>query len=71
MVLQGRDQKDRWLDSFQKGVDGVLLICGEKDKVEARRIQVEERFLGESRGVKTVEVIRGEDLKGDKAGHEQ
>lgn len=71
MVTDGRDQEDRWLNSFQEGVDGVLLICGEKEKVENRLAWVEKSFLGKSHGVNTIETIRGEDLKGDKAGHEQ
>ncbi|KAM0249216.1 hypothetical protein ACHAQJ_009122 [Trichoderma viride] len=65
----GQDQADNWLESFKNGVDGVLLICGTKDKVEARLKQLEEENLGPSHGVKVAEVLRGEDLK-SRPGHE-
>lgn len=64
----GQDQEDNWLEAFKNGVDGVLLICGTKDKVEARLKHLEEENLGSSRGVKVAEVLRGEDLK-SRPGH--
>ncbi|KAK0760811.1 hypothetical protein N5P37_005747 [Trichoderma harzianum] len=65
----GQDQEDNWLETFKNGVDGVLLICGTKDKVEARLKHLEEENLGSSCGVKVAEVLRGEDLK-SRPGHE-
>ncbi|KAL3484186.1 hypothetical protein BJX62DRAFT_244160 [Aspergillus germanicus] len=65
-VGAGQDQEKDWLDSFKNGVDGVLLICGTKDKVEARLKKLEEENLG---GLKVAEVLRGEDLE-SRPGHE-
>ncbi|KAL2794579.1 hypothetical protein BJX66DRAFT_193231 [Aspergillus keveii] len=68
-VKAGQDQEKDWLDSFKSGVDGVLLICGTKDKVEDRLKKLEDENLGPSHGLKVAEVLRGEDLE-SRPGHE-
>jgi hypothetical protein len=69
-VKAGQDQEKDWLDSFKSGVDGVLLICGTKDKVEDRLKKLEDENLGPSHGLKVAEILRGEDLE-SRPGHEQ
>ncbi|KOS45950.1 hypothetical protein ACN38_g3115 [Penicillium nordicum] len=78
MMGKGRDQEKEWRKEFLKDsensqpskIDGMVLVCGTKEEVQAKVADLNQNYLGEKQGCRHVITLNGQERPGKQRGHE-
>jgi hypothetical protein len=78
MMVEGRDQEKVWLKDFLKDsnsnpskIDGLVIVCGTKEEVQAKVAYLKQNYLGEKQGCRHVLTLNGQERPGKNRGYEQ
>jgi hypothetical protein len=77
MMVEGRDQEKVWLKDFLKDsnsnpskIDGLVIVCGTKEEVQAKVAYLKQNYLGEKQGCRHVLTLNGQERPGKNRGYE-